>query len=138
MRPTKPRELVGEAAREWNRLVPELIQAGYLTRLDRGVMIRYCRAWDRWNAIDKKLEEDLVVGSEGTLVRNPLWFVRADLERTLAGLGDRLGLAPAPRRRMNVKHINPEAKVNEEPPAELDAYRERLAAARAATENGSE
>ncbi len=131
-RPSKPKGLTGEASKEWNRIVPELMQAGFLTKLDRGALIRYCQAWEEWVELVDILRKSgsLIRGTKDQLIRNPLWLVRNDLEKTLSDLGRMLGLAPAPRRRMDVEHMAPAAKGDESETDELEAYRERLKRAR--------
>ncbi len=132
-RPSKPKHLTGEASSEWNRIVPVLMQAGYLTKLDRGALIRYCQAWKEWVDLVKILGQSgsLIRGTKDQLVRNPLWLVRNDLEKTLSDLGAKLGLAPGPRRRMDVEHEALPTKDDGEPD-ERAAYKARLQAARAA------
>ena len=129
-RPVKPRGIKGEAAAEWNRIVPELLGANYLAKLDRGVLIRYCRAWARWVKVEAALDEDLVRGVAGSNVRNPLWLVLAGLEKTLSDLGGKLGLDPASRRRRHIEHTAADAEADDTEADELKAYRERLQRAR--------
>lgn len=129
-RPTKPQNITGEAAKEWNRIVPELLGANYLAKLDRAVLIRYCRAWARWVKVEAALDADLVTGVSGSDVRNPLWLVLAGLEKTLSDLGGKLGLDPASRRRRHIEHVAADAKGDEDETDELEAYRKRLKEAR--------
>lgn len=131
-RPTKPKDLTGEAAKEWNRIVPELMRAGYLTKLERGALIRYCRAWEEWLEVADKLKRDgsIIPGYRGQLIRNPLWLVRNDLEKTLSDLGSKLGLVPGPRLRMDVEHVAADAKAAENDDSAREAYMERLKRAR--------
>jgi phage terminase small subunit len=45
--PTPPSWLSGEALEEWQRVAAELEPLGYLSRLDRGVMVLYAVLWAR-------------------------------------------------------------------------------------------
>ncbi len=128
--PPLPRNLAKEAKYEWKRIVPELEAAGLLATLDRGVLIRYCRAWQDWCDLDVKLLATgmLVRGArQNELVRNPLWLMRRDAEATLIDLGKQLGLTPAARLRQGVKHEQPDKEVSVAPAAIAD-YRRRLKA----------
>lgn len=55
--PRCPGHLVGEARKEWHRVVRELHEAGLLTRVDRGALAAYCSAWSRWVMAETKLAE---------------------------------------------------------------------------------
>ena len=43
--PRCPAVLDGEARAEWERIVPELLDAGVLTQIDRAALTGYCSAW---------------------------------------------------------------------------------------------
>ena len=43
--PAPPEDLEGEARAEWDRIVPELLALGLLTRIDRSALVGYCEAW---------------------------------------------------------------------------------------------
>jgi P27 family predicted phage terminase small subunit len=126
-RPAMPRSLPDEAKAEWRRIVPELEAIGLLVTIDRGVLIRYCTAWADWCELQGLLRQSgkLLKGRQGTLVRNPLWFLKQDAEQTLSDLGKQLGLTPVARLRAGIVHERP----TEEEPAGMTAieeYRLRL------------
>ena len=108
-RPTKPRSLTGEAAAEWNRIVPELERSGILSSIDRALLVRYCTAWADWVELDALLAQGskIVRGQKGNLVRSPAWLMRRDAEQTLAELGRQLGLTPVSRLRAGITHEPP-------------------------------
>lgn len=122
-----PKTITGESLAEWERLVPEIEAMGLLATIDRGVLIRYCRAWEDWCELDEKLQATgmLVKGRRDGLVRNPLWIMRSDIEATLADLGKQLGLTPAARLRAGVVHDQPEQETTAAPAA-IEDYRKRL------------
>ena len=125
-----PDDFDGEAAAEWERIVPDIEEMGLLALLDRGVLIRYCRGWANWIDIDEKLRATtlLIKGRGESVVRNPLWMMRSDIENTLEALGKQLGLTPAARLRAGVKHEMPEAGTGKVQVTAIEDYRKRLKA----------
>ena len=126
--PSMPDDFDGEAAAEWERIVPEIEAMGLLATLDRAALIRYCRAWADWCELDEKLRATgmLVKGRRDGLVRNPLWMMRSDIENTLRELGKQLGLTPAARLRAGVKHEMPAIDDGNQRAFDIDEYRKRL------------
>jgi P27 family predicted phage terminase small subunit len=120
-RPPMPRDLPAEARAEWRRVVPELESIGLLATVDRGVLIRYCCAWADWLEFTDLLRQSgkLLKGRQGTLVRNPIWFLKQDAEQTVSELGRQLGLTPAARLRAGVVHERPPQPATEQ--SEADA-----------------
>lgn len=128
--PEMPDDMDGEAAAEWQRIVPDIEAMGLIATLDRSVLIRYCRAWADWVDIDQKLRDTglLVKGARNGVVRNPLWMMRSDVEGTLEALEKQLGLTPAARLRAGVKHEEPEADDSKARVVSIEGYRKRLKA----------
>ena len=127
--PEMPDDFDGEAAAEWERIVPAIETMGLLAPLDRGVLIRYCRGWADWIDLTEKLRKtgSLIRGRGDTLVRNPLWMMRSDIENTLRELGKQLGLTPAARLRAGVKHEEPEVDEGKQlRVTAIEDYRKRL------------
>jgi len=129
-RPTMPTTLAPEAKAEWRRVVPVLENMGTLTKVDRGILIRYCTAWADWVDLDSQLSRTgrLVKGASGAWVRNPLWFLRRDAESTVTDLGRQLGLTPDSRVRAGVKHQQPnrpEAPAVQTVPTDFEAERRK-------------
>ncbi len=121
-----PRTLSAEARREWRRIVPALLAMGWITSIDRGVLIRYCTAWADWLELDEALRESgkIVTGRDGNLARNPVWMMRRDAADMAANLARDLGLSPAARLRNGVKHEPPAPDADA--PTALDDYRRRM------------
>lgn len=67
--PTPPKSLRGEGLAEWKRIVPQLLELGLLTRIDRSALVKYCRAW----AESERLEEWL--DQNGTVYDTPQGLV---------------------------------------------------------------
>lgn len=78
-----PEELGGEAAAEWNRVVPELDAAGVLSVVDRAALVAYCLAWS-----DLAAARD-ILAREGLLTSEPIQNSRGET------IGERRKLHPA-------------------------------------------
>jgi P27 family predicted phage terminase small subunit len=126
-RPAMPRDLSGEAREEWKRTVAVLEEMGVLHRVDRSLLLRYCRAWAEWQELDEQLARTgkLVRGQKGNLVRNPLWLLRRDAGQDLLALAVQLGLSPMARLRNGIRHEPPAAREPEGLTA-LEEYRRAL------------
>ncbi len=127
-RPPMPRELTGEARAEWRRIVPELERAGMLARVDRGMLLRYCAAWADWCELRELLGRSgkVIRGQKGNLVRNPLWLLLQDAERTLTELARQLGLTPASRLRAGIVHERPDDGREDRRLTIMEEYRRKL------------
>lgn len=53
--PAPPDHLDAEARAEWDRLAPELLRAGLIALIFRGVLTGYCVAWSRHVAAEREL-----------------------------------------------------------------------------------
>ena len=126
-RPAMPRDFEGEAKAEWQRIVPELHEAGLLTGVDRAVLMRYCLMWADWCRVRAELEiqGELTLGKAG-LMLNPLWRVRTDAEKVLTELARQLGLTPMARLRASIEHEKPVVLDADGGPTVLDEYRAKL------------
>ena len=56
--PDCPEWLSGEAKKEWDRLVPILLEAGVLTKADRMALVMLCKAWARYLQAERRVERD--------------------------------------------------------------------------------
>lgn len=72
-RPDKPRELTGEAAKEWDRIIPELEAAGWLAVVDRAGLAAYCLAWAQMVWADEVCRE------EGAVIREPVQTAKGEV-----------------------------------------------------------
>lgn len=53
--PLAPDHLSQEAKKEWRRIIPDLVAAGLLSRLDRAALAIYCQSWGRLVLAEKAL-----------------------------------------------------------------------------------
>lgn len=100
--PNPPTGLDREAAAEWRRIVPALDEKGLLSKVDRGVLTAYCRAWSHSCAAQKELEEsDLVLpGTEDYGPRkHPAWQIWREATTLAMALQKELLLTPSARLR---------------------------------------
>lgn len=129
--PSMPSGLPAEAQAEWDRIVPLLEEMGILTVVDRALLLRYCKAWAEYLELDDQVSRTgrLVKGQKGEYVRNPLWLMRRDVERSLNDMSAQMGLTPAARLRAGIKHDRPER--DDELPESVKAiedFRKRMGA----------
>lgn len=116
-----PGFLKGEALAEWERTAPELIRLGLLTPLDRAAFVVYCVAWETYvNATTMLSKQGTVSRPQGKSKmrrRNPWVAIRADAVKTLRLAGERFGLDPFGRQRLDVASS---------PPGEVDPFEELM------------
>lgn len=104
--PTCPRWLGHEAKAEWRRIVPELMQLGLLTKIDRSALAAYCGAYEMWYEAKKSLDEagTLVQVTESGYVapRPEVGIINSALKTMKAFLAE-FGMSPASRTRVNAE-----------------------------------
>lgn len=66
--PSCPDHVTGAARAEWERIAPELLTAGLLTKIDRAALAGYCTAYGRW------VEAETALRTHGVLVKSPSGF----------------------------------------------------------------
>lgn len=109
--PERPAELVGEAAREWDRLIPELEAAGLLATVDRGILSAYCLAvadllaaaeaintHGRWLMVPIQNSKGDNLGER--VIEHPAVKTQDKASARVKTLGAELGLTPAARLRL--------------------------------------
>ena len=108
--PACPRWLDREARRAWRYLVPILHAQQLLTKLDRPVLVRYCRLWSRWLTCEQHLQKygdtyprkDPATGKVAGFREWPQVDIASSLARQLGALERELGFSPLARRRMRL------------------------------------
>ena len=109
--PDRPAEVTGEAAAEWDRLIPEMEAAGLLAVTDRGILAAYCCAYAGLLAARHEITThgwfvtEPVQTSKGELLGNkvrpnPAAKMFRELSALVQKLGAELGLTPASRSRL--------------------------------------
>ncbi|WP_020475248.1 phage terminase small subunit P27 family [Zavarzinella formosa] len=82
-KPKPPKDLTGEAVAEWNRLIPELEEAGLLAKVDRAGLSEMCRAWGEIQ------EARAILGKDGWMLRQPIQNAKGEV------LGEKVQRHPA-------------------------------------------
>ena len=97
-----PKFLDAIAVAEWNRVFPDLIAADVLAKVDLSCLANYCRTWSLFVSADRKVAKMgmVIIGTRGTLVKNPMISVMQNAQRDLTRLSQELGITPASRSRV--------------------------------------
>lgn len=71
--PDPPEWLEGEALREWDRIVPELLKLKLISELDRTGVVAYCVAYDRYVSanMDIRTLGSIIITTNGNIIQNP-------------------------------------------------------------------
>ena len=91
-----------KARAEWDRIVPELLTAGLLTKLDRAALVGYCVAWGQWiDALDQLRAHGVLVKSpSGYPLQSPYLAIFNRAVEQVRSLGAEFGLSPSARVRL--------------------------------------
>jgi P27 family predicted phage terminase small subunit len=104
-RPSCPAWLEGEAKAEWKRQVEQLLRAGVLAKIDRGVLALCCEAWGEFIELRDQVKSlrarqpEAVVGTLVAISKGLLAAKNKAAERYVK-LADRFGFSPAARTRI--------------------------------------
>lgn len=106
-----PAWLKGEGLKIYQRMSPQLRAMKLLTEADTPAFARYCKHFDRWLDLQKRLEKhgDIyeIETASGKVRRADPAFTMADrLDRMLLAFEDRFGLNPAERQRIFAARAN--------------------------------
>lgn len=102
--PACPDWLNDLAKEEWQRIVPDLIEVGLLTKIDRAALAGYCHAWSEWQQMEADIEEegiDQLTGT-GTTQRRPQVMVRDKAIERCYRFAKEFGLTPSSRTGISV------------------------------------
>lgn len=98
--PSPPDWLSPEARQEWERVVPLLVDRGFLTVVELGSLENYCVAIGVVRAMEVRLQRDgHVIEVDGKLKRHPGIGIQADAMTRARLLATELGLTPVSRAR---------------------------------------
>jgi len=98
-RPRRPKWLIGRARTEWELLVPELLRAGLLTKIDRMELALLCQRYaDYLKARGIVTEEGpLIETTNGNWIQHPALGIMNKAWSDVINLGANFGLSPADR-----------------------------------------
>lgn len=105
--PSCPKHLIGEARKEWRRIIKELQRTpGLLQVVDRAALAAYCQAWARWVDAEEKMQaedfEMIEVTDKGYAHVNPWFQVSTQAQKQMKAFLTEFGLTPASRSRIQV------------------------------------
>ncbi len=101
-----PRGILPAERKVWNRIAPDLAQAGRLKPLFVDCVLEYCRAKSEMDELREFIEKHgrtyIVVGRNGEQIKNrPEVGQLNEVKRWWGSLVSRLGLSPADEQRFN-------------------------------------
>ena len=107
--PTCPSHLSPTGKAEWKRLARQLQQLGILSQLDRSVLAAYCQSYGRWVEAERKLKETppLLKTPAGYVQPSPWLAISNKAVELMHKFAAELGLSPASRSRVTIKHMGP-------------------------------
>jgi P27 family predicted phage terminase small subunit len=108
---TCPSWLEGDAAKEWNRVAPELGRLGLLTVVDVPAFAGYCQAYRRWREAEAAVSSAVKAGGLGLAVSQGLEGMARERLRLMKTLAAEFGFTPASR-----------SRVTAAPPQEKDPF----------------
>lgn len=104
--PAMPRGLPARARAEWRRITPILDSYKLITPLDAGVVGDYCLCIARLAEAESDITaRGLLIGGKRDKVKNPSAQLARQYRQALGKYAELLGLAPAPRGRMDVDTV---------------------------------
>ena len=94
----------GAAIDKWSELAPILSRNGLLTECDLDTLTLYCQTWARYVESEAKLEtEGSTTTAQSGYQQVSAWVtISKNTRADLLKLGDRLGLNPSARSRINI------------------------------------
>ena len=95
--PEMPDWLEGEAAAEWERVVPQLEALGLLAQIHRAVLVTYCTAWADYVELYQDVTETgwTVPTADGGRKRNPNAASLRDAYERLRSAASEFGMTPS-------------------------------------------
>lgn len=101
--PECPEHLDEEAKREWFRVVPSLVGASILTRVDHAALAAYCQNVSRWIKAERQIAEEGITftGDNGMIRRHPAVGIAHDAMMAIKAFACEYGLTPVSRARVS-------------------------------------
>ncbi|AQZ96565.1 phage terminase small subunit P27 family [Halopseudomonas phragmitis] len=118
--PAPPDWLDDDACAEWERVGPDLVLLGLVTRLDRQALAQYCEAvsdYRRWTLKIQRLNDELEGRGDVMTYRTgakdlSIWRkLRNDAERRADAAGAKFGFSPLARRNLRAQLQAPQGEL---------------------------
>lgn len=111
--PPAPDWMDTDAAKEWKRVLPILIERRILTVADLGSLENYCVAIGQVRQCERHLQEHgHVIDVEGVMKRNPSVGIQSDAMTRSRLLAAELGLTPVSRSRPSIREDDDDGEIN--------------------------
>jgi P27 family predicted phage terminase small subunit len=100
--PPCPKDLIGPARKEWDRVVRLLKPTGVLARTDLAVLEMYCDSYATWKKTRAYIERlgPLVKTKQGNIIPNPAIGIANTQKKLVLRFASELGLTPSSRARL--------------------------------------
>lgn len=113
--PEAPKLLTKDARAEWDRLVPQLLELGLLSAIDRDQLAGYCAALAVWAQAERDIKKHgAIIKTPFGLKNNPAVMNRFKAWEHIRRFGALFGLSPADRTRVNAEKNQKEPKAGRE------------------------
>ena len=125
--PSTPQHLAPEAAKEWRRVTPLLLELNLLTKVDRAALELYCRAYGRLQQVERAItakQKQLVADgqdpTDALMQPTPTGFIRESaLSRQAAELAQQVdrylasfGMSPSSRSRVTASRNDAQLRLD--------------------------
>lgn len=97
--PKCPDILTGPAREEWDRVVPQLYEAGLCAEVDQATLTLYCQAVGDWQTYREQMQKTgtLIKAPNGFVMQSPLVAMANEAGRTVAKLAREFGMTSSAR-----------------------------------------
>jgi len=96
-RPAMPQYLIGDARKEWKRIIPILENMGILAECDRTMLALYCKCYAEWREADELVKSLLIKTTKGNIIQHPALSIRTAAWERLRKICAEFGLSPSAR-----------------------------------------
>lgn len=122
--PTKPGSLTTAASKYWDEIVPELYEAGVITKVDSAALHVLCENYVTWqNAaimVNRNKNSALVMTDAGNTKESPELRVMRQAEKRLVAMLEKFGMEPGGRKK--VKKVQPGVSNKPKAASEWDEF----------------
>lgn len=111
--PSPPAELTEDARLEWERVAPQLLAVGCVSKIDRAALAAYCQAYGRWVQAERALAEMakkdpltgglLIKTTNGNAIQNPLVGTANKALAAIVRYAAEFGMTPSARSRIQTQ-----------------------------------
>jgi P27 family predicted phage terminase small subunit len=101
--PVCPEGLSADAQAEWNRIAPDLIQMGVLSRIDTAALAAYCECWSRWREAERNLSKfgSVIKTPSGYPIQSPFISIASKALDQMRKFLVEFGMTPSSRSRIS-------------------------------------